>query len=985
MDRAAAQRQDWGIQAPAADGEMVGLMKGLSELNPALDRYSHSQLALDQKNAQAAHLRTEAAKPGINALAQSESDALDMQGRSAAEFAGNPTPSQVPIALAPYYRDAFTKALGEREGIKAKDAGLAAYNEAKDKPGFDVNAFLGTYRADSLKGLQGVPMLAAQVGNQVNQFEVQVRADAQRAALLKHTEVRNATVAQSFSDSLRPDLPPEALFNTYVDKLLPQAEALGMSKKEGAGYLLTRLTAMSDKLGGSPAVFDIFDRKDAEGISLASRNPELSTALEGARSHAKTIAASKLKDDSQQNNFLTMTKLETQLKDNPSSITLEVIQANMGKAAPFATHDEALSFWNKAQRAAEDKLGIVALQGAYDNKQMWLLNPADQKKVMEANLGPHAKRMADAAMQGDVGTVTGLAENIMRAQSATGAKAPLEALEQFINTTVTSMPGKVPSPAFKAAAAIYRAYSTDPAFREIYFKGDAAEVMKGYVAGAVGGDEQAAYDGAYRAVSPEGRAAAAKIAESPEFKAKASKLYKDVQGSSWWPQLLGGNGRPENITGVAITASGAVKDYYAKNPNATDKDLQAYASDWVAKNFVHDTSTNVAVRVPVEFAGQLTQEALSSYSKRVGDEWRKALPTAESDGWNVNFQPTGDAGLFDVVMQKGAAINRIGSKSLQDMQADLRGEKAFTGAGEIAGLKSLKDQLISGVVDPGFLAANGPLIAKAKKLNVISMSDGSRLDKLRSDEMLDRVRSIPLLALGPVDTSNLQFIQQRGAKVDNKLTAQTAAGFMTQAVASPGGMASSLAGSLITMSEGTVLQSYPDPAKGAGNNIGMGYNLKANAATAVADLTRAGVPAERAQDVIDGKAQMTQDQARRLLLIAMPRYEAKASSAAEDAQPGLWMKMSPNQKAVMTDIAYSVGSADQFKKAWAAVAAGDAEGFKAAVMTTYVNKSGERVNDTRRFNLRAAMLSGTPQWNAVVAKYGGLPSNQMDSVALNSK
>jgi hypothetical protein len=51
-------------------------------------------------------------------------------------------------------------------------------------------------------------------------------------------------------------------------------------------------------------------------------------------------------------------------------------------------------------------------------------------------------------------------------------------------------------------------------------------------------------------------------------------------------------------------------------------------------------------------------------------------------------------------------------------------------------------------------------------------------------------------------------------------------------------------------------------------------------------------------------------------------------------------------------------------------------------MTTYVNNDGIRVNDTRRFNLRAAMLSGTPNWNAVVQKYSGFPSNQLDSLAL---
>jgi GH24 family phage-related lysozyme (muramidase) len=980
LDRVAAGQQNWGIRAPAANPEVEGLIRGLATLNPALERYGASQQNLEQA-------QTEAQRAEVSALAQQQADALDMQGKSAIEFAGNPTPAQVPPALGKHYREVFSKALGEREGIKAKDQGIAAYNEAKDKPDFNVDTFLGEYRAKALGGLEGVPILAAQVGNQVNTFEVQVRADAQRQAMLRHTETRNATVAQTFTDELRPDLPADALFQTYTQKLLPQAEGLGMSKKEGAQLLLQRLSTMSEKMGGNPAVFDIFERKDAEGLSLASRNPELSTAIQAARKHAQALSESRLKADSQERNFLTMAELEKQLKADPASITLDVIRANMGPAAPFATHDEAFAYWNKAQKAAEEQLGTAQLQSAYDNKQMYLLSPADQKKVMEANLGPYAAKMADAASKGDVASVTTLAENIMRAQSAVGAKEPLQALEQFINTTVTSMPGKAPSPAFEAAAAMYRAYSADPAFRDVYFKGDAAEVMRSYVSGAVGGDKQAAYESAYLSISPESRARAAKLVDTPEFKKKLTDITKAIQGSSWWPQWLGGSGRPDNAGGVELAALPAVRDYVTKNPGATAEDAKDFASDWVNKNFVHDVAGNVAIQVPPGLAGKLTQEALSAYTKRVGDEFRAGRSEHDRADWKVSYEPRGDLGDFAVVMRKGAAEARLGHKTLQEMRADFRADSSLTSPEERAGIAAIRKQLASGAVEPAFLASQAPLLAKIRRLGLdgFGPAEFKRLDAARDAEMLARVRSIPMVALGPVDSSNLQFIPQRGAKVDNKLTAQTAAGFMTQAVSSVGGLSTSLAGSLITMAEGTVLQAYPDPAKDAGNNIGMGYNLKANAGNASGDLKRAGVPEDRIQDVIDGKAQLTQDQARRLLLVAMPRYEGKARDAAEAAQPGLWARMSPNQQAVMTDIAYSVGSADQFKKAWAAIAAGDAEAFKANVMTTYVNKAGERVQDTRRFNLRAAMLAGTPRWNAEVSKFGGFPSNQMDAIALNSQ
>ncbi|NQF32481.1 hypothetical protein, partial [Escherichia coli] len=113
-----------------------------------------------------------------------------------------------------------------------------------------------------------------------------------------------------------------------------------------------------------------------------------------------------------------------------------------------------------------------------------------------------------------------------------------------------------------------------------------------------------------------------------------------------------------------------------------------------------------------------------------------------------------------------------------------------------------------------------------------------------------------------------------------------------------------LSASLITMGEAVMLTAYDDPARGAGKNIGMGYNLSANKDNATADLARAGVPKERVQDVIEGRASLTQKQAERLLLVALPRYEKSVKDTAEGTSPGLWERMSSTQKAVMVDVAW---------------------------------------------------------------------------------
>jgi hypothetical protein len=76
-----------------------------------------------------------------------------------------------------------------------------------------------------------------------------------------------------------------------------------------------------------------------------------------------------------------------------------------------------------------------------------------------------------------------------------------------------------------------------------------------------------------------------------------------------------------------------------------------------------------------------------------------------------------------------------------------------------------------------------------------------------------------------------------------------------------------------------------------------------------------------------GKASLTPDQAKRLIEVAAPRYEESARKSAEATAPGLWTRMTASQRAVMVDIAYQVGDPTQFKKAWAALAAGKTQEF----------------------------------------------------------
>jgi GH24 family phage-related lysozyme (muramidase) len=151
-----------------------------------------------------------------------------------------------------------------------------------------------------------------------------------------------------------------------------------------------------------------------------------------------------------------------------------------------------------------------------------------------------------------------------------------------------------------------------------------------------------------------------------------------------------------------------------------------------------------------------------------------------------------------------------------------------------------------------------------------------------------------------------------------------------------------------------------------------------------ADLRRAQVPEERIQAVIDGKADLTKDQAQRLLQVSLPRYETQVKEVANATSPGLYDRMTPQQKAVMLDVAWQVGSTDQFKKAWAALASGDMASFTNETKVFFTDRSGEKKEDTRRNNLRASMLSGLSHWEATVSKFGSLPSNKLQAAEVAS-
>ena len=972
----AARPQNWAGPAATPNPNLRGIMEGLAAFNPALRQFQQNadiEQAINDEKA----LRNE--RDGGNAFAQGVTNPRVV-------LTGQPIegPSPLPVAVSDTWRQSMNEQLAQRAGIEHKDNALSDFAKLKDDPDFNPDGFLQATRAAALQGITD-PHAAAIVGQHMSEAEAQIRSVWRGEQLKRAQELADATLNQQASDMFTPDMNPDAVFQAYPH-FLERAQAGGVTPKESATILFQHLVDNSNKLGGVPELFDVFDRKDGDGITLANQNPQLAQALNEARRQARATREKALGDAAEQGNAVTLMQLDKDLDERPETVTPERILSLMSPHGAIKSPEQAASFYERARESQLKVLATQQLQSTWDSHTLFRLEAGKQNQLMDANFKGTMDALVQASHDGDSAAVAALGARIFQVHSTVGATVPFDQLKGFISTLTTNLqPKGEPSPAFNSAVELFKAMSANPQYRDQYFNEDTSKVLRGYISAvSTGTGTTAAYMQAFQAISPEAKAAADAFVKTPAFDKMVKADAKDaVEGSSWWPKWLGGNGRTENVSIISAAIAGEMRDWRARNPGATDSDAAAYAQAWTTKNFVIDKTTGSAVRVPPALGGPAAQEAFSEHSK----ELTKILELgSRSDAkWRIQYVPLGSEGVYSAVAFDGMATQGLGPVNLQDMLTRQRAKKVLS--------DDERHQL--GVMRQGVQAGSPPpmmsyeLLAKAQALGVMKPDEVRTYTDIATNQFLERLRGMPMLGAGQAPSFDaVQYGSPATAgNVSAKVISDTASQFAKDgayvgAYSGNSGAASNLAASLITMGEGVVLNAQDDPAKGAGKNIGMGYNLKANAQTAWHDLKAAGVPEERIDDVMAGRAQLEPRQAQRLLLSVLPRYEKQVHQLADDTHPGLWDRMQAQQKAVMIDMAYQVGSTDQFKKAWAALASGDAKTFGDETRVFYVNHSGEHVEDKRRGTLRANMLAGIAQWNALLQQYAKVPSNRAESAGL---
>jgi hypothetical protein len=931
---------DTFVQAGQPDATLMGLVDGLKSFNPALAQYS--QL----KNQEAA---SAAFKAGT---AQGETaDAGMVDAQTGGIKLPPPADSyKVDPAFSEAFSAGYRNSVGMKIGNQVQTDILSAYAENKQKDGFDPEQFLHEQVARHTAGLTD-PAIIEQVSKSVAGTAESVRKDFAQVQLTRLQETAKGNLSAALDTFMKPDATPQQIHDGLINSVEPLRGQMGlMTRPELADMLLDKINNLSHAQQGRPDLFDVFTQyKDPKtGLTLQQMNPKLQSEVTRAQQQAREEQDKRI-DAGMQTDYFKRTVSDEASASQGNSPDMADFAGRIGEHGQFRTASAAMSEYRRLSDLADQAKGAAQAVQMVGSGTAWALD----KKTAQGAL--------DTAQQADVGTLMQVATSqqagdpsqLPQVQQAiksitdiTGRSGRSDlantSLKALIDGTVNAVPPKdgQPSSQFKLAAALYGGLPDQ--LRSLYFDEKASSLFSSYQKDrSAGVDDNTAYATAYKSASPEAKKFAAELTSNPDWK---KKVAGEVSGltTDWYQRIpvIGRafGGSPQNENATTTWAQMQLRDYYTRNPTASDSDAKAWVQNQVQTNFVYDPVNKVDVQVPPNQASEQTADAMKAYLEKARDKY------GEDANPMLIYGKDGRYTLSAVV--NGAPIHKLEDVTFDQILQQNASTKMLT-PDDRSGMAALQDKLNKGTATSQDLIDNADLLAKARNLKQISDTTQGRISKLRDTAFqgaLDNVFNFPM---APGSYSGLSGSRLTGQ--GSKMQQTAAATFLGQM---------NYSAALTSMGEGLVLKATPDPNPKAGNNIGYGYNLNANSGTIAEDFRRAGIPATSIEGIKAGTTQITPDQAARLLQVSLPRYEDRAKQAIEAAHPGLWTMINDRQKAALTDVAYQVGDVSQFHKAVGALARQDSQGFQDALKVTYAGKDGNRIEDTRRNNLRSLMISG---------------------------
>jgi len=925
--------------APAQDPTLNGLLNGLKSFNPALEQYVKVQ----------GHKEADAAFREGTAQGQL-ADASAGDGNGPIQVPPPPEESRVDPAFLPSFSEGYRKAVGAKIGNQISNDILGQYEQGKNADDFDPEAFLAQHTREQTRGITD-PSIKESVAKAVATTAAAVRGDFRQVQLQRLKENATQTLSSLVGSAMDPTKTAEQQYQALVSDVEPVRKQMGLqTRAEMAEMVLQQAQMNSSKKGGQPELFDIFTNfKDpATGLTLADMNPKLKAHIASAREQAVSQQNKRI-EQGQQVDFFNRTVADEEAAKAGQVPKPEDFVSRIGPLNQFQNASAAMSEYRRLQELSEKAQVTTQSVAAIGNGNGWGLTKEHAQKAMDTITDPDVKtlmQVATSAQGGDPSRLPEVQQAIRSIVDITGRSGRSDIanskLKGLIDGNINAVPPKdgQPSSQFKLAAALYAGLPDQ--IRSLYFDEKAQAVFGSYQQDRESGvDDSTAYQNAYRSMSPEGIKLAKELTSNSEWKARVAKQVSGLT-TSWYQRIpvIGRafGGTPQNEENTTAWARLQLQDYYTRNPTASEDQAKAWIQGQVQANFVYDPVNKVDLRVPPNQANDQTQEAVKSYLEKAREKYGKEVSPGLIYGSDGKYQLA--------AFVNGAPIHKLEDVTFDQITAQNATQKVLNDT-ERASFNDLKTKLNAGTATSADLAGASALLAKATSLGQINETTQGQIRKVQQSAFTDANSRRFLFPTGPADFTGLSGSRLTGQ--GSKIQVNQAGNFMNSM---------DYSSALTAMGEGLVLKATPDPNPKAGNNIGYGYNLNANAATVAEDFRRAGIPVEKLEGIKAGTVQITQEQAARLLQVTKPRYTKLAQDSVDAIKPGMWSTMSEGQKAALVDVAYQTGNPSQFKTALGKLAAGDAQGFQDSLKVTYVNSAGSRVEDTRRNKLRTLMING---------------------------
>lgn len=938
--------------SPGGTNESFQIAAALREFSPSLNRFMEQK---DNDARKQARIAGEAqAAPILDPLAIiNEAPAL---------------PESVNPAYKADFEVGYRSAIGHNLAGQSRDELMRQYQTNKDKPDFNLEGFLQQYTTAEFAGINN-PEIRATLGKHHQEVVAAIRGDFRGIQFKRLDEDAKANLNGSLDSLVTADMDPSEVYAGY-HQWLPQALASGKyTRGEGAQLLLGKLQQLSAKGNGRPELFDMFEQADGSGMSIINANPGLVASIEHAKRSAEAQREGYIQEQGLVSRSEALAGFHDDIKNGKAQEwTDDRLKMHIGKHGLFNSDREYQQARDLRDKSVDDVMGQASIIDTIRNGHAYSLSKENQKwgfdNLTAQPVATIVKTLdsKDPAAQAMLG---GALQQIIGLHTLAGAPVANTQLKSLFESVKNSVPGKegVAPQRFQSLAEAYRIIKTsnNSSLMDLYTDDDSRRVLDAYVAGREQGvDANSAYVQAYAGNTVEAKARAADIAKQPEFVAKVNKAVNGVVTSNTpglLPNFLRAQwmGNYPDETGLDASARMEATRFLQGNHNANMDDVKNHLEKWISNTRVYVPTTNTIVEVPSGEGGPQAQEAISAYLGNVSKERGKdSKPDLIYKG-NGKYQ----------VMDHATGHTLATEVTLQQIKQEHYVSNHIVGA-EAEALTSLTQKVRTGTLTADEVQANRALIAKAKTVGAWSDRDVEAVAKVRSEASAAKTTSLTFGANQRPDYSKL------GVKQGMTNPSDLSKRFLDEG---------NLSGAVTAMGEGVVYRASPDPAKGAGMNIGMGYNLQANEKNLSEDFRKAGIPNDPVsiEAIKNGQLSINDDQVMRLYKAVQPRYEARAKTALEAKHPGEWDKLGAHQRAALTDLAYQVKDPSQFGPSMEALVSGVTPDdlFK----VHYTDKNGVMKEDSRRNNLRLAMLRGPNEFGSVLRYTKGIPTNLIQASA----